>query len=202
MINPEHHLNTLVLMYAGQLAASENYMKLLGLGFRRDQIEKLQNLNFGDVTDMATVLNGTVVEARVDPVAVDLLFEILSRRRREREKINDLIRAGASQRLMEDLFGMDAHLFAEYRTALGLKGMAVGRCPDPDEATTATVWSLWQSTEDLGDEGARLLRVHDRTGLPVRLIERVIRSSEMQGAGLAASVGKPASSLAITRHGR
>jgi hypothetical protein len=201
MMNPEFQLNILVLMYAGQLAAAENYTKLLGLGFRRDQIAKLQNLHFMDITDLATVASGTVIETRVDPEAVDLLLEIMSRRRREREKIDDLIRAGASQRLMEDLFGIDPHLFSQYRNKLGIKGMIKGRCPEPDDDTTATVWRLWQSTEELGDEGTRFLIVHQHTGLSVRLIERVVRPSEMQGTGLAASTGKPAPSLATTGKG-
>jgi hypothetical protein len=191
-MNPEFQLNTLVLIYAGQLAAAENYTKLLGLGFRRDQIVKLQKLLFMDVTDLATVASGTVVEARVDPEALDLLLEIVNRRRREREKIDDLIRAGATQRLMEDLFGMDANLFSQHRDKLGIKGVGVGRCPDPDEETSARVWTLWQSTADLGDEGTRFLIVHEHTDLSVRLIERVVRSSEIHGAGLAANAGQQA----------
>jgi hypothetical protein len=187
MSTAERYLNTNVLSFIGQLAAEGRYAALISLGAREDQIPRLSTLSF---VDMATLggcpLSASLVQARIDPVVLDLLFLTLERKQRESECIRRLMLAGASQRLMEELTGMEAARYADYRRVLSLRGADNGRPkellrarPSPRDSEEATrIWRAWRESASL-DEIERWLRVHEATGQSLRVIERVIRSPEL-----------------------
>ena len=72
------------LIFAGQLAADGQYQTLLDLGFRRERLGILQKLSLSDVTGIVGSVTGAVIQAKVDPAAVDILFRISDRLRSER----------------------------------------------------------------------------------------------------------------------
>jgi hypothetical protein len=183
-MRPQHNLNALFLMYAGQLAAFEHNKALADIGFRTDQIRRLKEINLEDLGDLATALDGRLVEARIDPDAFDILLGILFRKRSEREKILRLIKAGASFQIMHTLTGMDSGLYSAYRKVVGLGGCLGGRRRlDIDDAEEAArfkaICRAWQSTEGL-DELDRLLAVHELTGQSIQVIYWAVRTEEIR----------------------
>jgi hypothetical protein len=171
---PLQHLNTLVLMYAGQLAAEGRLQELLLLGFTREHIARLRGVTLTDMVGMAGSLKGTIIDARIDPAAMDALFAISERVSREREAELALVKAGASQKLMRELFGLSVHQYVMDREYLGIKGQDAGRRGTVDDATAAEVWRQWRTLGDALDEVGRYLAVHASTRLPVRDIEAVL----------------------------
>lgn len=171
--NPQQHLNSMVLMYAGQLAAEGEYKALMSIGFTREHIVRLRGINLADMAGMARSLKGTVIDAKIDPDAIDALFDIAERVAEEKATELALVKAGASQKLMHRLFGLNVHQYVMDREYLGIKGADVGRRGSLDEATLNDVWQLWQSLGRLG-EARRYLAVHAATRVLVRDIEAAL----------------------------
>jgi hypothetical protein len=186
----EQILNTNILTYIGQLVAEGRYTALTGLGAREDQIPRLSRLSFQEFALIgASPLSAALIQARIDPDVLDIVFRNLERLHRERESVRRLMLAGASQRLMEELTGMDASQYAQLRLALGLRGADNGRPKEllrikataQDKAEADRMWQVWQDSEPL-DDLERWLRVHDITGQSLRTIERVIRASRIHAS--------------------
>ncbi len=170
---PQQHLNSMVLLYASQLAAEGEIAALMSIGFTREHIARLRGINLTDMASMARTLKGTVIDAKIDPDAIDALFDIAERVAKERETELALVKAGASRPLMARLFGLNVHQYVLNREYLGIKGKDAGRRGHLDEAASNKVWLLWQSLGRLG-EAHRYLAVHEATGVPVRDIEAVL----------------------------
>jgi hypothetical protein len=96
--------------------------------------------------------------------------------------------AGASQLLMENLTGMDPTHYAQMRKVLELQGGG-GRPREllkkdasaTEIAEARRIWALWQALAG-HEEADRWLLVHEETGHPLRLIERVLRSPDLMHA--------------------
>ena len=183
-MTPQQNINMWFLVFAGQLAADGQYQTLLDLGFRREHIGILQRLSLSDVTGIVGSVTGAVIQAKVDPAAVDILFRIGDRLRTEREVELEFIRAGASQRLMNELFGIDVHQYVLDRDLLGIKGTDSGRRRKVAEETALRVWRTWHSDGDRGNgeasEITKYLDTHRATGLSLRDIENIIRDNDTQ----------------------
>jgi len=179
---PQQHLNSMVLMYASQLAAEGEISALMSIGFTREHITRLRGINLADMASMARTLKGTVIDAKIDPDAIDTLFDIAERVAKERETELALVKAGASRPLMARLFGLNVHQYVLNREYLGIKGKDAGRRGHLDEAASNKVWLLWQSLGRLG-EAHRYLAVHEATGVPVRDIEAVLGRHEAETGG-------------------
>lgn len=195
----EQNLNTNVLAYIGQLAAEGRYAVLLGLGVRQDQIPKLSALSFHDIAIMAaSALSAALIHTSLDANVLDIVFRNLERSQLESERARQLILAGASQRLMEELTGMDGARYAQYRLILGLQGTGGGRPREllregstpGDLEGAGKIWQAWQASEDL-EEAERWLWVHDTTGYSLRIIERVVRTPALHDGLPGAAVTAP-----------
>jgi hypothetical protein len=184
--NPTQHLNTLLLMYAGQLAAEGDVAALKSMGFRNDHILRFGNLNLFQMATMARSLKGRLIDAKVDPEAVDALFRISERASKEKEVELALVKAGASQKLMARLSGLTLHQYVALRDHAGVKHTDVGRRGELDEAAAGAVWQCWQSLGWMADEARRYLAVHAATNVLVRDIEATLKKNgieEPQAAG-------------------
>ncbi|PZN69551.1 MAG: hypothetical protein DM484_29505 [Candidatus Methylumidiphilus alinenensis] len=183
-MTPQQNINMWFLIFAGQLAADGQYQTLLDLGFKREHIGILQKLRLSDVTGIVGSVTGAVIQAKVDPAAVDILFRIGDRLRTEREVELEFIKAGASQRLMNELFGIDVHQYVLDRDLLGIKGTDSGRRRKIADETASWVWMLWHSDGDKGNDKAseitKYLDTHRATGLSLRDIENIIRDNDTQ----------------------
>lgn len=180
-MTPLQQYNVLVLDLMCRLAATGQYKRLLRYGVRKDQIPRLKSITADDREAVANSGNGIVPEPKVDPEAIDQLLRNVARRHDGHLLELRLIRAGAGQRMMEDWFGMESHEFADTRALLGIKGVGTGRYPKPDPETEHRIWRAWHDAADEADEAARLLRVHDETGVPVRIIWDFLVATEIRG---------------------
>ena len=172
---PTENLNAMLLMYAGQLAAEGDYPALRKMGFKNEQIGRFKRISVFQMSTMARSLGGKLINARVDPDAIDALFKICERASSEKETELALVKAGASQELMKRLFGLNLHQYVIDRDFIGIKNSDVGRRKALDEAADAEVWQAWQSLAWQADEARRYLGVHSATGVSIRDIEATLK---------------------------
>lgn len=177
-MTPQQNINLLFFNYACQLAADGQYQTLMALGFKRYQIPIMQSLSVSELAGIAGSVNASVIQAKVDPNAVDILFRIGDRRRMEREIELKLIQAGASQRLMRELFGTNVQQYGAERELLGLKGTDCGRRPRLDMGIVDKVWAMWHADDQHDNEPEKYLDIYQATGLSVRDIEAIVRNEE------------------------
>lgn len=181
-MTPQQNLNMFFFTYVCQLAAEGQYQALMNLGFKRYQIPIMQSLSISDLAGIAVSVNASVIQAKVDPTAVDILFRIGDRLRMEREIELKLIEAGASQRLMRELFGTNVQQYGAERELLGLKGTDCGRRPRLDMETIDRVWAMWHGGEHGDSEAEKYLSIYQSTNVSVRDIEAIVRGDMVADA--------------------
>jgi hypothetical protein len=186
-----------ILNFIGRLAAEGRYTLLESYGVRQDQIPKLAAMGFQDQVHLTdSTLLASLVHARIDSIVLDTVFEVVARSQRDKERAQQLIAAGASQKLMQELTGMEGSQYAELRRVLELRGVRAsgaaerkdwlrGRPRDllrdgskpKDHREAEKIWQVWQELEGT-DDIDRWLRTHELTGHSLRTIERVVRSPD------------------------
>jgi hypothetical protein len=174
-INPIQHLNSLVLMFMGQLAADDDIAALKEMGVEDDQIQRLKTIRLSDMTIMARTLNGKIINTRINSDSFDALLRIAERTTQEKEFEMALIKAGATKDLMTRLAGLSIHQYVMLRKAAGINGEGAGRRRDLDEKTADDVWLTWQALGWMANEGRRYLAVHSATGVLIRDIEATLK---------------------------
>ena len=96
----------------------------------------------------------------------------------------EFIKAGARQRVINELFGIDVHQYVLDRELLGIKGTDSGRRRKFADETASQIWLLWHSDGDKGNNEAceitKYLDTHRATGLSLRNIENIIRDNDTQ----------------------
>ena len=182
-ITKEAELNEAVLRFATRCLAEGDLPMLAELGFKRDDIERLQELCLGDLRHLAGI-KGHMLKPLIDR---DCFHKVLAHinHNRETEAVSHyLLQHDAPLDMMHTLFGMSGGEYAGRRRMLGIIG-GIGRTREPSEAQELAVWKAYKArTKDTTET----LNLHDwvaifkESNVPLRNIWQLInRWSQLDG---------------------
>ncbi len=167
------------LRYAAESLAEGDLHAILELGFRLDQIARLERLTLGDLHHLSQVRTH-FLHIAVDPVCFDRVLDHMDRNKRHEGLQDELIRLRGPLAMMRAFFGMTNAEYAARRKLLGLNGTGVGRPLAPTEEEEATVWQVWKDTVELPLE-QRFLRIGQSSGIPLNTVWALVQSWENAG---------------------
>ncbi len=134
----EADLVTAVLLYAMRCLAEGDQHALRAMQFGPKEIEALRELNLADLYRVGS-LQAHCLAVHLDR---DVFWPMIAHLRatREAEELQrDLIQADAPLEMMRNLFGVGSREYTRLRRMLSVEP-AVGRPPEPDEATGHRLW--------------------------------------------------------------
>ena len=173
----ESELVTAVLLYAMRCLAEGDQHALRAMRFGPKEIEALRQLRVEDLYRMASL------PAHCLAIGLDrkLFWPMMERVRalRESSELQEaLIKADAPLEMMRVCFGLGTREYTRQRRML-VATPAIGRPPEPDEATARRLWrELAPKLESSGPGGLQpeaYLAVHRETGVPVRAVWNAAR---------------------------
>ena len=173
----EADLVTAVLLYAMRCLAEGDLPALRAMQFGPQEVEALRELNLGDLYRVGSL------QAHCLAIGLDreVFWPMLAHLRavREAEELQrDLIRADAPLEMMRSLFGVGSREYTRLRRMLALEP-AVGRPPEPDEATSRRLWRAvsahLQSEAGEALDPKQYLAVHEESGAPMRAIWNLVQ---------------------------
>lgn len=167
------------LRYASETLAEGDIHAVLELGFRLDQIARLERLTLGDLHHISQVRTH-FMHIAVDPACFDRVLDHMDRNKRHEGLQDELIRLRGPLAMMRAFFGMSNAEYAARRKLLGLNGTGVGRPLAPTEAEEAKIWQAWKDNQGLPVE-QRYLRVGQSTGIPLNTVWALVQSWESDG---------------------
>ena len=168
----ESDLVTALMLYAIRCLAEGDQPALRAMGFGPEEIGGLRELSLEDLY-RAGSLQAHCLDVCLNRTVYWSMLRHLRRERESTEVQRDLVRADAPLELMRSLFGMGAREYTRLRRAL-VVAPAVGRPPEPDEATSHVLWQAWSMRT--GEAGSALLTppdylaLHTETGASLRAI--------------------------------
>ena len=137
----ESELVMAVLLYAIRCLAEGDQHALRGMNFGPEEVAALRDINLADLY-RAGSLQAHCLDIRLNR---DVYWPMLAHLRRERETEEvqrDLIQADAPLEMMRSLFGVGSREYTRLRRLL-TSDPAIGRPPEPDEATSHALWRAW-----------------------------------------------------------
>jgi hypothetical protein len=161
-----------VLLYAIRCLAEGDQHALREMNFGPREISALRDLNLADL-HRAGSLQAHCLAIELDREVYWPMLEHLRRERELEEIQRELIRADAPLEMMRGLFGVSAREYTRLRRLLTPEP-AVGRPPEPDEATSHALWRAWAERTD-NDPSAPLapedyLALQQETGASMRSV--------------------------------
>ena len=142
----ESELVMAVLLYAIRCLAEGDQHALRGMNFGPEEVAALRDINLADLY-RAGSLQAHCLDIRLNR---DVYWPMLAHLRRERETEEvqrDLIQADAPLEMMRSLFGVGSREYTRLRRLL-TSDPAIGRPPEPDEATSHALWRAWSDRTD------------------------------------------------------
>ncbi len=167
------------LRYVTETLAEGDIHSVLDLGFRLNQIARLERFTLRDLYHISQVRTH-FMDISVDPACFDRVLDHMERNKRHDALQNELIRLRAPLAMMRAFFGMTNAEYAARRKLLGMTGTGIGRPPAPSEDDEQRVWKAWQANAHHPVE-ARYLHVGQATGVPLNTVWALIRSWEATG---------------------
>lgn len=155
--NDQHLLNQLGLEHADEALAK--------------QLRDLNASNFTCVQDF----RGTLVQVKFDTRQLKLFVDLASTKTSEDDQINDGIRAGLRQPMLEELKGITRREYTARRMRMGLPEHSKGRIENLSEDDEIKVLRTWKTLESLDDPLERWLKLHEITGIQLDRAWLVIR---------------------------
>ena len=173
----EADLVTAVLLYAMRCLAEGDHHALRTMQFGPREIEALRELNLGDLYRVGS-LKAHCLAIQLDREVFWPMLANLRAAREAEELQRDLIQADAPLEMMRRLFGVGSREYTRLRRMLALDP-AVGRPPEPDEATSHKLWRALsvhlQSDADEALDPKHYLAVHEESGAPMRAIWTLVQ---------------------------
>jgi len=182
----EAELIAALYLYASRCWSEGDLPALRDMGFGRAEIEDLLAVHLIDLHRLAD-LHGHPLRVELDRAAFRQIVEHLREERLEEETLRALIRADASQSMMETLYGMGGHEYTGWRQVLDAP-TAVGRTAEPDMRTAHRIWDAWKvlrgNREPEDVRGEEYLELHRSLGVPLRMIWMLVeRWNDRGGPG-------------------
>ena len=173
----ESDLVTAVLMYALRCLAEGDQAALRNMNFGPHEIEALRAMTLSDLYRVES-LRAHCLRIRLDRQVYWPMVDNLQRQRQSEETQHNLIAADAPLEMMQMLFGFNAREYSRLRRSLSVDP-AVGRPPEPDEATSHRLWTAWVAQADPATSEPLApddyLELHRETGIGLRAIWHLTR---------------------------
>jgi len=167
------------LRYVTETLAEGDIHAVIDLGFRVDQIARLERLTLRDLHHLSQVRTH-FMDVAVDAACFDRVLDHMERNQHHYDLQDELIRLRAPLDMMRVFFGMTNAEYAARRQVLGMTGTGIGRPAAPSEEEERRIWNAWQSNADQSPE-QRYLRVGQTTGVPLNTVWAAIRTWESSG---------------------
>lgn len=173
----ESDLVIAVLLYAMRCLAENDQHALRGMNFGPKEVAILRELNLADLY-RAGSLQAHCLDIQLNREVYWPMLAHLRRERESEELQRDLIQADAPLEMMRSLFGVGSREYTRLRQLL-TADPAVGRPPEPDEATADALWRVWSTRLDqdpdapLGPED--YLELGKATGASMRAVWQLTR---------------------------
>jgi len=137
----EADLISAVLRYAVCCLADGDREALRAMNFGPEEIEALRGMHLGDLPRLAS-LGAHCLEIDLNRQVYWTLLAHLQRERDAEALQRDLIKADAPFEMMQTFFGLSSREYTRLRRLL-TPDPAIGRPPEPDEATSHALWRAW-----------------------------------------------------------
>ena len=167
------------LRYVTETLAEGDIHSVSELGFRLDQIARLEQFTLRDLHHISQVRTH-FMDIAVDPACFDRVLDHMERNKRHGALQDELIQLRAPLAMMRAFFGMTNAEYAARRRLLGMTGTGIGRPPAPSEDDEQRVWKAWQNHAQHTLE-QRYLQVGQSTGIPLNTVWALIQSWEAAG---------------------
>lgn len=168
----ESDLVTAVLLYAMRCLAENDQHALRAMNFGPKEIAALRELSLADLY-RAGSLHVHCLAIELDR---DVYWPMLAHLQRERlleDLQRDFLHGDAPLEMMRSLFGMGSREYTRLRQALTV-APAVGRPPEPDEATSHALWRAWSQRQAQLDDTSLspedYLALSQQTGASLRAV--------------------------------
>ncbi|MCP4283832.1 MAG: DUF2857 domain-containing protein [Gammaproteobacteria bacterium] len=173
----ESDLVTAVLMYALRCLSEGDQAALRNMNFGPTEIEALRAMTLSDLYRVES-LRAHCLRIRLDRQVYWPMVDNLQRQRQSEETQHNLIAADAPLEMMQMLFGFNAREYSRLRRSMSVDPV-VGRPPEPDEATSHTLWAAWVARIDPDTPELlapdNYLDLHRETGIGLRAIWTLTR---------------------------
>ena len=184
----EAELVIAILMYALRCLAEGDQSALRNMNFGPREIEALRKMTLADLYRVES-LRAHCLRIALNREVYWPMMDHLRQQRETEETEQALIAADAPLEMLQTLFGLGAKEYSRLRRLLAV-APAVGRPPEPDEASTHRLWYAWERRikGEAQDHlpAAEYLELHRETGLPMRAIwnltQRWSQYGDLRGA--------------------
>lgn len=147
----------------------------LGLdGADESLARKLRDLNASNFT-IVQDFRGTLLQVKFDTRQLQLFVDLASTKTNEDDQVNQAIRAGLRQPMLEELKGTTRREYTTRRTLMGLPEHSKGRIENLSEEDEIKVLRTWKSLESIADPLERWLKLHEITGIQLDRAWLVVR---------------------------
>jgi hypothetical protein len=142
----ESDLVMAVLLYAMRCLAEGDQQALRDMNFGPKEMGALREINLADLYRVGS-LQAHCLEIRLNRDVYWPMLAHLHRERKSEEMQRDLIQADAPLEMMRSLFGVGSREYTRLRRLLTCDP-AIGRPPEPDDATSHALWHAWSARTD------------------------------------------------------
>lgn len=167
------------LRHVTEALAEGEIRSVLALGFRLDQVARLEHYTLRDLRALSQV-RAHFLDIAVDSAALDRVLDQLDRSKAYDALQDDLVRLRAPLAMMRALFGMTNAEYGTRRKRVGVSGTGVGRTPVPAEGEEQRIWQAWRANAH-HPLAERYLAVGKSTGIPLKVVWALVQSWEADG---------------------
>jgi Protein of unknown function (DUF2857) len=186
------------LRYVTETLADGDIHAVLDLGFRVDQIARLERLTLRDLHHLSQVRTH-FMDVAVDPECFDRVLDHIERSKHHYDLQDELIRLRAPLEMMRVFFGMTNAEYAARRQVLGMSGTGIGRPAAASEEDERRIWEAWQTHAEHPPE-QRYLEVGRSTGVPLNTVWAAVRAWEAAGLFSAQRSGDDSKVIPLRRN--
>lgn len=162
-----------IFRYAIEQLSKNNIDAIIELGFSVEEISKISNLTLSDVRRLSDMSQHFLPRLNIDHDCFSRMVERLEQAKGEEDLQDELIKLGAPHAMMNELFGMNGHEYAQRRKLLSLT--RVGRPPIPSEEEQIMIYDAWRRYESL-DEPNRWLKLGQELGINLTTVWPLVKS--------------------------
>jgi len=161
-------------------ALNQQALILAVLALQHDDAKLLTQLGLTDIDEMlagqlrdltiehlnsAKSFRGSLFQLKFETRQLNLFLNMALGKTRETHQINDAIKAGLRQPMLEEIKGVSRREYASRRSLMGLPENHRGRIETLSEEDELLVLSTWQKLNDIEDPLTRWLSLHEITGI-------------------------------------
>lgn len=139
-------LNLQVCQYAIDAVREGDLNMAQDLGFTVGELKAMESLTLRDLRHLAR-MSSHFIQLRVDHECLSRALDHIQRESAQDRHQDELIRLGASFRMMKALYGMTSLQFSARRHLLDVNG-GMGRPSEPSAEAEASAWYAWNKHPD------------------------------------------------------